>query len=183
MEAGYKKQFIISGVVIVAAALGAFALFHVFAGDIEATVAKILKDEETIAAQAASLGDAALLTKQAPDAVRYQAAMDKLLPRQDGLIGFGQWISTLGAQHQISATASFRSAANPLGAPVAAGDVNFNQTNFALSANGNLNDIVAFLADIESKAPGYLLHFSDFDLVNNNAIYQLQAQGVVYSRD
>ena len=171
------RQLWISFSIIVAGVLVAAIAFYFLTGDIAAATARIAADRALIYKQTGALGIVAQLKQEAPRAAAYQAAMDKLLPAQDGLIGFNQWLSGIAAQHQVTASASFQSNTTP---PSGATP---GQTGFSLSASGGINNLIAFLADTESsKPPGFLLQVTSFDLTNQGGNYQLTGQGNLFFR-
>jgi Tfp pilus assembly protein PilO len=181
MVTNLKRPFIISLSIILGSAITAAAGLYFLADNISATAVKIVADRADIDKQTGSLGVLAALKGQAVQAETYQAAMDNLLPTQDGLIDFSQWIAGIAAQNQVAANVSFNG--NPVAPPPAApGQTAPGQAPFSLSITGSLNNIIAFLSDIESQTPGFLLRLTSFDLESTNGSYQWSGQGTVFFR-
>ena len=175
MVANFKRQLIISFSIIVVSIAAATAGLYYISGDIAAQVAKVQADRAQVNQQTGALGLLAGLKQQAPQAAIYESAIGKLLPTQDGLITFTSWVNTIAAAHQVSATVSFGSVPGLLAAGL-------GQANFSLDVNGPLDNIVAFLNDIEAKSPGFLLQISSFDMVTGGSGYRLTAQGNLFFR-
>jgi len=153
----------------------AIGTFYFLIGRIDTAVAQIVADRALIIQQSGALGVVAQLRQQAPRAAVYQAALDKLLPAQDGLIGFSQWIAGIASRNEVVASVSFQDSGS--GAPGGNG-----QERFSITVNGSVNNIIAFLNDIESKEPGFLLQLSSFDFTNQGGNYQFIGQGVLFYR-
>jgi hypothetical protein len=116
------------------------------------------------------------LETTAPEAALYEAAMEKLLPDQYGLVDFGPWLTKLGNQYGVTASFSFQG--NPSAPPAGT----LGSAPFSLTAQGDsIQSLTNFLKDIESQAPGYLLSISSFDL-SNSANPSLTAQGTLFFR-
>jgi hypothetical protein len=176
MGSHLNRQLWIGFSVIVASIAIAAIAFYLLTGHIDTAVAQIVADQALVEQQTGALGVVAQLKQQAPQAAIYQAAMDKLLPAQDGLIGFTQWVSGIATQDQVTTSVSFQGSGAP--SPGVSG----GQTGFSISVGGGINNIIAFLNDIESKVPGFLLQLTSFDLTNQNGTYQLTAQGNLFYR-
>jgi hypothetical protein len=172
----FKRQLIISFCIIVASVVAATVALYFVSGDIAAQVDKIQADRALIDQDTGALDVVSDLKEQLPQAVAYQNAIDQLLPTQDGLIGLGDWLNTIASAHQVTATVSFTGNLVPptLAVP--------GESAFSLTVDGPLDDVVAFLSDIETKSSGFLLQISSFDVVDNNGSYQLTAQGNVFFR-
>jgi hypothetical protein len=172
MEIDLRRQLVISLSIIVGSAIVAFIALYYMMGNISATADTIVKDKALGDQQTGALAIVAALAQEAPQAATYKAAMDKLIGGQDTLIGFNQWITNIANSHQVTATVGF-------GASDAT-QVGLAQMHFSLSASGGLNNVVAFLNDIEMKSSGFLIQLTSFTMTNNNGNYQVNSQGVVF---
>jgi len=150
---------------------------YFLAGQLAATSAKIISDRAATIKSSGAVTVYASLKRQMADAAGYQAAMDQILPTQDGLIKFNQWIASIASKYQITANASFHG-----GEPSATSMGQIGQEGFTLSANGTLNNLVAFLQDIQSKSPGFLLNITSFNLAKQGGSYQFEGQGQLFFR-
>lgn len=172
----FKRQLWISLAIIFGSIIIAVIAFNYLASALVVGANKITADRALIDQQADSLGVIAALKNQAPKAAVYQTAMDSLLPTQDGLIGFSQWINTVAAAHQVSVSASFQgNIIQPAGSDP-------GQAAFSMDVTGSLNDIAAFLNDAESKASGFFITVNSFNLIDKNSTYDLTGQGNVLFR-
>jgi hypothetical protein len=170
----FKKQLWISFAVIVGSAVIAGVALFLLAGHIDALTSQITAARQATADESAAYGMIANLKTGAASAAQYQVAMDKLLPSQDGVIAFSAQVSQLAAHDGVTSNFSFQGDATPAqaGAP--------GQTGFTLSATGPLENIQAFLKDLETTAPVALSRISTFDLSRNGGSYTVAAQGNVY---
>jgi len=177
-----KRHLIVSTGIILVVFVAALVGVHFLMNKTSATVGKIAQDKSLVARQTGALAVVASLKGQASQAAAYQSAMEQLLPTQDGLIDFNQWITGLAGQNQISASVSFN--ANGITPPsvTASGQHMAGQASFSLSATGGLNNIIFFLNEAESQASGFLLNINSFDLTNTNGAYQWTGQGVAFFR-
>jgi hypothetical protein len=99
----------------------------------------------------------------------------KLIPTQDGLIGFPAWIGQIANSDGVVVVPTIAGDVVP-GNAVRPGFV-----SFTLSVTGSLNNVVTFMDDIESKSPGYLLNIDSLDLIQSGTGYTLKAQGRAFS--
>lgn len=173
--ASLKNQLIISFSIIVVSVVAATVALYLISGDIAAQVKTIQADRASISQDTGALTLVSDLKKQESQVDGYQAAIDQLLPTQDGLIGFSSWIGTIANANQVTATVSF--SGNPL--PPVTGLQ--GSSGFSLEVDGSLANIVAFLKDVETS-PGFLLQISSYDLVASGSGDRLTAQGVVFFR-
>lgn len=129
-----KRQLITSAAIILGSILAAAAILYFLVGNINATTGAIVRNESVINQQAGLLGVIASLKQQATQAIVYQTAMNQLLPTQNGLIDFSQWVAGVAAQYQVTTSVSFQNDAVPPGLPEGA-SVQLGQMSFMLSAN------------------------------------------------
>lgn len=172
----FKRQLILSFGVIIASVAVATVAIYIVSGDIASQVQKIQADRALINQNSGALDVVADLRDQVPQADSYAAAIDQLLPNQDGLIGFSNWLDTIAAANQVSASASFAGGPTPPSASVP------GELSFSLQVSGSLANITTFLNDIEAKSPGFLLEISSFNIVPSGGNEELTAQGNVFFR-
>lgn len=176
MKNNLKKQLWISFSLVLATLIIASVALYYIAGDIAVKADKIVSDRTLIDQQTGAIAVLTNLKAQEPQAMSYEAAMENLLPTQDGLIGFGDWLNGIAATNQVSANFSFQENAT-LATANTPGD-----TGVSLSVSGPISNIENFLEDVESSSPGFLVSIDSFDLSQSNGSYQLTAQGDTYSR-
>ncbi len=176
MNSSFKKQLLISFGIIFGAVVAASIALYFLSSDLTAEANKIIFDKTLTARQAVVLSVLADLKRDAKRAAQYKGAMDKLLPAHDDLIGFSQWLNALARAHNISVSFSFRGDNTPATESIPGND------GFSLSSTGLSNDLSAFLKDIETQSPGFLLNVDSFDLVNSAPNYRLSLQGKLFSK-
>ncbi len=176
MTHSVKRPLLVSfGMVAVAVGAATYGLYY-FSNDITAQTDKIVSDKTLLAQQTAAVSILARLKSDAPQAAVYAAAMDKLLPTHDGLIGFQQWLLDRGRADNVAVSFSYRGNNTP------ASPGNAGSDGFSLIVDGGGSAIMAFLGDIETKADAYLLSVDSFTLTSNGSSYELSIQGRVFSR-
>ncbi len=100
--------------------------------------------------------------------------MDKLLATQDNLIMFPTEIDSVARKDGVDATFSFE------GDPVLASMSTVGYVNFSLNATGPLNDITAFMKDMESSSQILLSRIDSFTVTQSGSNYVLVASGEVF---
>ena len=91
------------------------------------------------------------LKTQADEARPYEERFAKLLPEQDRLIDFRNYLDVLASQRGVATTFTFDGSGTP-GSEGAPGYI-----GFSLELSGNLVNIEGLLEDIEGKPRAYLL--------------------------
>ena len=173
-QRNFKKQLWL-GIGIVAGSVVVFGIaFYLVAGDIGNVATAITRSRSDIATQNAIIGSYSDLKENAGTAANYQTAMDKLLAEQDELITFPSQLDGIGRSNGVDVTFSFQ------GDPVLAGQNKVGYINFRLSAIGSLDNVTAFLKDVEVSVPILLSRVNSFDLTQNGPNYTLAAQGKVF---
>ena len=176
MKRSFKAQLWISfGVIFVAIVLATVGMYF-FSNDLTAQADKIVADRTLIAQQTAVLGVLAELKHDAPRAAQYAVAMGTLLPKHDDLIGFSGWLNSIAQAHKVSSSFSFR------GDNVSASPSSPGTDGFTISVQGSAENLVAFLKDLETQAPGFLLVVDSFDLSSTGTDYRTVLQGRLFSR-
>lgn len=177
MTITFKRPLIVSASVILGSIVIAVVGFFYLSQSIADQAGRIAKDRADIAAQTTALASIAKLRAEATQAAVYTSAMGKLLPTHDGLISFGQWISRIATTDHVSASVSFR------GNDVMPSNDAFGRAGISLDMSAPIANIIAFLNDIESKTPGFLLSLASLDLVPSGSDYRLSAQGTLFFRE
>lgn len=176
MKRSFKQQLWISfGIifgVVVLVSIGVYFL----SGDLTAQADRIVADKTLIARQTAVLGILAKLKSDAPVAKQYTAAMQKLLPIHDDLIGFSGWLTATAKGKNVSAAFSFRGDNTPA-TPATPGT-----DGFTMNLEGSATDLAAFLDYLETNSPAYLLAIDSFDLGSTGSGYRATLQGRLFSR-
>lgn len=176
MAMNFRHQLWVNSFIIAGSVVAAFVIFSFLAGDIAAKTDKISADRGLIDKQTGMLAVFSGLKEQAPQAAAYQAAMDTLLPTQDELIGFGNWLSQAATANHVSVNFSFGNTIIP------ASDAAFGRADFSFTATGDGSALVAFLSDAETTDQGFFVTVNSFDMVGANGSYQLNGKGTAFFR-
>jgi Tfp pilus assembly protein PilO len=175
-----KKRFIrqiwISVGVIVGGIAIASGLLVFFSGNISAEADTIVSDRSTVENKTDALANLAKLESEAPQAAQYQSAINQLLPNQDGLVVFTQWISQLGEKYGVTANAAFQ------GSVVPSAGATPGSAQFSFSVEGSPADIADFLNGMDKKATGFLLTLASFNVTGNGSNETMTGQGTLFFR-
>ena len=175
MKDHFVRDFWISAGVVIGAIVAAFAGFWYILGLVNAHADAIAHYQGSVVARNASFSAISSLEKNAPAAAAYQAAISKLLPSQDGLLQFPRNLQTDAAAFNVAAQATFTGDPTPPSPGVA------GFASFALNASGAESDLLAFLKNIETQAPQFLVAIDSVDLtVTSSSSAKLAANGRVF---
>jgi hypothetical protein len=174
MNNKFKKSAWISFGIIFVSIVIASGVFYYFSADLKLQADKVTRDRGILSDQNSALSNFAELKKDSTQAEVYAAAMNRLLPDQNGLVGFGGWLDQIAKKYQVTDTFSFEGGTNP------AAGANPGTVNFSLESEGTISNIGQFVKDIESQSTGYLFSLNTFDLDNNNGAAKLTAQGTLF---
>ncbi len=174
MKDTFKRQLWLSIGIVAGSIVVASVAFYVLSVSLSDEASKIVLDRATIDTQTSALGSLASLKSDAPQAARYELAMRSLLPDQYKIVGFGQWLSAIGAKHAVLTSFSLQGAITPAGKGVA------GTAGFSMNAEGSHDAIIAFLKDLESEAQGFLLSLDTFDIAKSGDHERITARGVLF---
>jgi hypothetical protein len=177
MKDKFKKQLLISFGLILGSGIAAAIGLNFLSGNLHASAEKIIQERAGLSAETMALGSLADLKRDAPLAAQYQAAINKLLPDQYHLIGFGQWLNGIAQHHSVSANVSFQGTPTPPSAGAAGTAI------FSISTTGSASDVIAFLKDIETQEPAFLLSINSFDLTSDGTTVNVTGQGTLYFQE
>lgn len=177
MQKYFRREVIISAVVVGGGALLFAGLFYWFVHDLTSRGEKILVDRGLIAKRAEAIGVLAQLKRDAPAATAYQKSIDLILARQDELLlDFRQWLEGLARAHSLNMTFRFQ------GSEVLPQENTPGYAPFILNIGGTLDNILSFTQDIEGRASRFLVSIEGFDLQEGSDGYTLSTQGRVFFR-
>jgi len=175
MKTNFNRRLLLSVGVIAVSVIATVAALVYLSGDLGTYASKLVSSRVTMQANTAALARLAELKRDSQPAAVYQAAINSLLPTKNNLINVPPAITALATADGVTATFSFQG--NPSVPP--AGSV--GTVPFSLGAQGPLNNVTSFLADVETKTTGFLLTINSFDVVNNGAgTANLTGNGVIY---
>lgn len=163
------------GMVFGVIAIGAAAISF-FSGDIVSRSSAISADHALIVKQNNILVAFSQIKKDSAEATEYKTAMDKLLPTQNEIINFPQWLQNLAGTYNVTADFSFTANAVPAASSTP------GTIGFSLIVDGEGGKVVSFLKDLESEAPAFLLAFDSFTLTKNGANSRVVTGGKMFFR-
>ena len=171
-----RQLWISSGVIVVSILAAAYGIYF-YSGDLSAQADKIVNDRAVIQQQTDSIGDLANLERAVPQAAQYQAAMNRLLPDQYGIVTLGEWFTQTGGKYGVSANAQLQggSALSPQG-------LTPGSASFSFDAEGPPASLLSFLDEISSKSPGFLISLGQFDFTNSGTSAKVTGHGIVFFR-
>lgn len=176
MKDSFNRYLWISFGVILGAFIIVAIAFYFLIGDITSRSKTISSDRALIAKQNDSLATFAEIKQDSAQAAVYKTAMDKLLPTQNELINFAQWLQSTAGADNITADFSFTANTVP------ATQNSPGTVGFSLTADGRSNDIVSFLKELELQAPNFLLSFNSFNLTQNGDDTKIVTGGNIFFR-
>jgi len=176
MKESFARQFWISlAIILASAALAALAIYYL-GGDLAAQAIATVNSRSEAQGQVATLQNLANLKSQAPKAAQYQAAMNRLLTDQYGLVAFAGWFSKLGTQYGITANATLQGNGTPgSGSTPGTESVTFD-------VEGPPDIVTQFLDIVSTKAAGFLFTINTYDVELDGSNYRVTGQGTVFSR-
>jgi hypothetical protein len=161
---------------IFGAAIVAVGVFYFLVGDITSRSNAISDQRALIARRNDSFVAFVKIKQDFAEAAKYKTAMDKLLPMQNELINFPQWLQNIAAAYGVTANFSFTASTAPA-TPAEPGTV-----GFSLATDGNNSDVISFLKNLESQAPGFLFSFNSFNLTQNGNDTKVVTNGNMFFR-
>lgn len=170
----FKKQMMISGIIILASIIVTGVIVYFLAVRQSAMADAITIGRQAVMGQATQFGMLADLKQNAPAAAKYQAAMNELLPSQDDLITFPPQVDDLSRTDGVTSNFAFQPSITSASAD-APGSVGFN-----LNVSGPMSNIIAFMKDFEVTAPILLSEIDSVNVTGNGSTYTLAAQGRVF---
>jgi Tfp pilus assembly protein PilO len=170
-----RRLWISFGVIAASIAVAVGAIYYL-SGDLAVQAAAIVSARTKAQNQTAAVANLATLKAQAPQAAQYEAAFNKLLPSQYGLVTFNQWFANAGMQYGVTAGASFQGSATPSQGSTP------GTTAFSFSVKGAPSNVEAFLDGVSKRATGFLLSIDSFDVSVDNGNYQVAGRGTLFSQ-
>lgn len=161
--------------------LGSFLIFGIifyfFSQALDGKVARVLANRTAIAQRSTDLESLSKLKTDTAAATELQKKLDALLPLQDNLIGFPQFLNTLARNHSLSLTFNFDGAPNP-GVPPAPGYV-----GFSITIEGDGANIRAFVDELENKTTKFMVNLQGLALTPRSGIYHADLKGQVFFQE
>jgi hypothetical protein len=176
MNDSFKKHLQIGLGVIFGSIVIASIAFYFLSKGLEAQADSLVVEKTAVKNEANALANFAALESDAPKAMQYDAAIQKLVPDQLGLITFNTWVSQIAKEYDVIATVAYQ------GDPTLPVGVVPGSTAFTMTAQGPENSIVPFIDYISAQAVGFPFSFGSFDFTNDRTQENFTGQGTLYFR-
>src|ERR1044072_7744301 len=149
MPQHFRRYLLINSGIILASFLVCGLLYYFAAQLLSGKKEQIVTDRTAITRRSLEQENLSQLKAGAAEAETLQNDLNALLPTQDGLIGFPQFMNTMARNHSLGLTFNFAAAPAAPGAGVA-GTVSFFAT-----LQGSADNIARFIDDVENKSTRY----------------------------
>jgi hypothetical protein len=176
MPERFRKYVLVNTGII----LGSFVLFglifYFMSQSLAAKADQILSDRAVIATRGADLENLSQLKANASAAETFQKKIDALLPAQDGLIGFSQFLNNMARTHSLGLVFNFT---NPPVPPAAAAP---GYVTFTAVVEGSAPNIRSFLEELEFKTSRFVVNLQAVDFSSPIDGARANLQGQVFFR-
>lgn len=177
MHENFRRYFWTNISVILGSLLVFGAIFYFLSQSLGGKVAEILADRTAIAQRSTDLESLSKLKTDTAAAAEIQKKIDSLLPSQDNLIGFPQFVNNLARVHSLSSTFNFEGAPNP-GTLKAPGYV-----SFSLIIEGEPRNIRSFIDELENRTTRFAVNLLSFSMTPRAEIYHAEMDGQVFFQE
>lgn len=161
--------------IIIGSLLIAGAVLYWFGGFLGAKAEKIAADRGLIHRRSKILETLAELKRVAPEAAQYKTKIDAVLPAKDQLLDFPGWFEGFARVHQLKLVASFQQAGQ-----VEAKNDSAGYISFGASAEGQYENIVAFLKDVENNPQRFFVDITTIAIEKRIGNYSASMSGKVF---
>lgn len=167
----FKRRVYLS-VGMIAASFLIFGLLFYFLGSyIDSAAKAIAAARGTKQSRIELLESLSALKRDNPTAEALQRKMDALLPPQDALLSFPQFIEGAARTRGVSANISFT------GSPAAPAVKSPGTAPFSMSVTGSAANIAAFLNDLEFKTTKFLASFDSINFFPDGQGFRAEISG------
>ena len=132
---------------------------------------KVVAARRTIAERSYALLNLSALKEQGPAAAAYQAQIDALVPPEDALLSYPEFLQGLARTQEVSIAFSFQGSAN---APSASFP---GYIGVSVTARGSPDRIRAFIGHIESQSTKFLTAVDSVEVVAEGEGYRADIRG------
>lgn len=174
MSGHFKKEMIISVIIVLGSILVFGTSLYFLAKSLKADATHISNDRLVIAHNASMLGVLAELKRDASQADLYQKAIEKILVPRDRLLDFQRWLDGLRRVRQVDMNFAF------VGSESAPTETFPGYISFSLDISGTLDNLTAFLKDIELQSTQFLVSLDTFDVSGSGSSYRIISRGRVF---
>lgn len=177
MHEHFRRYLWMNAGIILASFLVFGLIFFLFSRTLDKKVAQVLASRAVIAQRSMDLETLSKLKTDTATAAEFQKRIDALLPPQDSLIGFPQYLNTMARSHALSSVFNFDGVPNPA-VPPAPGYVDFSVT-----VEGDAANIRSFVDELENKTNKFMVNVQGFVLVPRADVYHAELNGRVFFQE
>jgi hypothetical protein len=173
MEDFRKKVYV--SVSVILGSLVVFAIVVYFLDSALGAAAKeIIGLRQASGERVATLEALSELKGQAEEAAVLQKKIDALLPTQDALFSFTQYLDSLARARGISVTPA------PLASPVAPSATAPGHATFSISLSGDSKNITDFLSDLEFRSTKFVLALDTITFLPESSGFRADVGGRIF---
>ena len=177
MHENFQRHLWINMGIILGSFLVFGAIFYFFSQALDAKVAQILINRTAIVQRSTDLETLNKLKTDTTTAAELQKKIDAILPPQDNLISFPQFLNTLARNHSLSSTFNFDGVPNPA-SPSAPGYV-----NFSVVVEGDAANIRSFVDEVENKTTKFMVNLKSFAMTPRSGIQHVELNNQVFFQE
>lgn len=172
----FRRQVIVSLIIILGSAGVAIAAISWLKRDIQFQAGKIFDDKNLISKRVAILADLAELKKLTSKADAYKRAMNAIMLTHEDLLNFPRRLEDLARVHRLGISFSFR------GEEVKPQENKPGYVNFNVDVVGAVDNLISFIKDVEYRSLGFIATFDSVDFLKSGDNYKASLQGKVFFR-
>ncbi|MDO8515744.1 MAG: hypothetical protein Q7S28_00665 [bacterium] len=178
MNKSFHRLLLVNIGIIAGSVLCAGAIAFFIALQISGVVKTIANARTLVARRTSQIENLATLKREAALADSYSVKINRLLPRQDELLRFRQFISRLAIIYRANVNFAFQGSPSP--SNPSAGLPGF--FNFSLNMGGSYEALSALLKNLETDETDYLVGIDNIDITREGGEYRMFAQGRLFFR-
>jgi len=167
----FKKRLMTTIIIflVISAVLGGILIFA--ASDINKRTEDIVQTRKDLLFHLQLTETLASLRKDSQKAQSYAYEATNILPSRDQLINFPRDLSMIARQNEIELNVGLGNEG--------VSDGNLTQTNFNMTSQGSLDNLIAFLKSVEIS--NYFVNLNSIDLIRQEGTFKAVVNGAVFS--
>lgn len=177
MHEHFRRYLLTNTGIILAIFLIFGAVFYIFSKSLDSKVVKVLANRTAIVQRSTDLETLSKLKTDTAAAAELEKKIDALLPVQDNLIGFPQFLNTLARSHSLSSVFNFDGVPNPAVLPMP------GYVDFSVTIEGDAASIRSFMDELENRTTKFMVNLHGFALTPRSGIYHAELNGRVFFQE
>ena len=177
MHEHFQRHLWINASIILGSFLIFGIIFYFFSQLLDNKVAQILVNRTAIVQRSTDLETLSKLKTDTAAAAELQKKIDAILPPQDNLISFPQFLNTLARNYSLSSTFNFNGVPNPASSPAP------GYVNFSITVEGDAANIRSFVDEVENKTTKFMVNIKGFTMTPRSAVYHAELDGQVFFQE